>query len=100
MDYSSTTITDFFNLCVKKVIARPVGKSGKYQTIAIDINDQEYVLKKAGALKSWVNFYRTPVNGNSRDNIGSHCTFNNSSNPNCYFRNEWIGSFGVAVEGQ
>lgn len=84
-------------LSIDKVMARPVGKSGKYEIYALDKNGDKVVLRKAANFKPWVNFYSRAVNGNARDYLAERCSIN--SKPNS--RGEgWVGAFGVFKEDE
>jgi hypothetical protein len=53
-------------------------KNGKYQFTAILEDGSQEIIKKAGALKPFVNVYEKYVNGNGKFNeLSSRCTFNN-----------------------
>ena len=52
-------------------------KNGKYQFTAILEDGSQEIIKKAGALKPFVNVYETYVNGNGKANaLSSRCTYN------------------------
>ncbi len=54
-------------------------KNGKYKFTAILEDGSQEIIKKAGAFKPVVNVYSVIVNGNSYENVGEHCTYNNKA---------------------
>jgi len=53
-------------------------KNGKYEFTAILQDGSQEIIKKAGALKPFVNVYEEYVNGNGKLNeLSAYCTYNN-----------------------
>ncbi len=79
---------------IDRVEARPV-RNG-FQTVAIDVNDNEYVVKKSGALRGAAHFYVSQVNGNAQGQ-GLAAFVKCAKNPDSYYSGSFIKSINIEV---
>jgi hypothetical protein len=79
---------------IDRVKARPV-RNG-FQIVAIDLYDNEYIVKKSGALRGAAHFYYDKVNGNAQGQ-GLAAYVKCAKKPDSYYLGSLLKSINIEV---